>query len=148
MDRYWSYAWYRESSIDSKDIHQRLQNLRHLYLDMGLKLGVFGFFLQSKQPWLVRCVCHCISCDLSVKINNTSWHTKIVNALVYRCFCVCGLQKPEDPQIGPHCWRHHYTGRCRRSGISDVYLWLIHICFISKVVMHKRFKPGLTLDLA
>ena len=37
-------------------------------------------------------------------------------------FCVCGHQKPEDPQIEPHGWRLHYTGRYRESGISPLYL--------------------------
>ena len=39
------------------------------------------------------------------------------------CFCVCGQQKPEDPQLKPHGWRCHYTGWYTRSGIPLVYLW-------------------------
>ena len=42
------------------------------------------------------------------------------------CFCVCGRQKPKDPQLELHGWRRHYTGLYRRSGISGVYLWFDH----------------------
>ena len=38
------------------------------------------------------------------------------------CFCSCSRQKPEDPQIQPHCWRCH-TGWYRKSGISLLCLW-------------------------
>ena len=30
---------------------------------------------------------------------NATWRTKIVNAFVLRYFCMCGQQKPENPQI-------------------------------------------------
>ena len=30
--------------------------MRHLDPGIGLNLGVFGLFQQSKQPWFVRCV--------------------------------------------------------------------------------------------
>ena len=32
-------------------------------------------------------------------------------------------KNPGDLQMEPHGWRHHYTGRYRRSGISGVYQW-------------------------
>ena len=67
----------------------------------------------------------CIYCGLSVKKNtrklpHSTWRSRICFAFVFSC----GPQKPEYPQFEPHGWRRHYTGRCTRSGISLVYLWL------------------------
>ena len=65
-------------------------------------------------------------CSLSVK---TITHKKLHGArrsgthLLCVCFCVCGWQKPKDPQIEPHGWQPHYLG-WYRSGFSSIYLWI------------------------
>ena len=72
----------------------------------------------------------CIFCGLSVKTDKHAYarvkrcaahedHERIC----LRLFCVCGRQKPEDPQIELYGWRSHHTGWYRKSGISGVCLW-------------------------
>ena len=94
---------------------------------MGLKPGSSGFSIIK-----ITVVCHvhnvaCMYCGQSVTITtclNIAQHAKIVEAFVcILCVCVCGRQKPKDPQFEPHGWQHHYTRRYTRSGISLVYLW-------------------------
>ena len=104
------------------DIYQWYQNLRHLDPSMGFKLGVFGFFPLIKIIMVNSSGAYVTFMYCSLKkphVARRSWtHSHWV------CFCVCGRQNPKTPQIKPHGWRHHCTGRYRRSGISGVYLWL------------------------
>ena len=46
--------------------------------------------------------------DLSVMTSKRSTPQRSRTTLFCVYFCVCGRQKPDDPQIEPYCWRHHY----------------------------------------
>ena len=59
-------------------------------------------------------------CDC--KSRRDSWFE---NRRVCLCFCVCGRQKQECPQLEFHGWRCHYMEGYRSSGISGLYLWCI-----------------------
>ena len=48
LDRHGCFSSQFVSYIVSIDLHQRSQNLRHLYPGMGLKLEIFGFFFLIK----------------------------------------------------------------------------------------------------
>ena len=107
--------------VSTIDIHRRYQNLCPFYPGMGLKLGVFGFSHNHNNRSLLGTYVTCIYCNLSVKINMSKTLygvQRLWTHLFCICFCVCGRQKPEDPQFDPHARRSHYIGRYTRSGIS------------------------------
>ena len=116
-------------------LHQRSQNLRHLDPGIGMKLGVFGFSRNQNKSdaydMLPACTAVWAWRQTCVKMLDGA------RRLWTHLFCVCGRQKPEDPQIEPHGWRRHYTGRYKRSGISCVYLWWAQLYCTS---------PSLALD--
>ena len=77
----------------------RFQNLRHLYPDMGLKLGVFGIFSLIKIT-VIRQVR--MNCSLNVKINmwNAAQRAKIVNAFCLHLFQCVWSAKIQIPPMG------------------------------------------------
>ena len=83
--------------------------------------GSSGFSCNNNNRGSSGVQINCMYCGLSMKTiarykprgTQRSWAY-----LFCVCFCVCGRQKPEDPQIELHGWRRHYTGRYRESGIS------------------------------
>ena len=57
-------------------------------------------------------------------------HGRICFAFVFACVV---SNNSKTPNLCPHGWRPHYTGRYTRSGISLVYLWCM-LKFIIKVL--------------
>ena len=80
------------------DIHQRSQNLRHLYFGMGLKLVVFGFSRNQNNRGSSGAYVTCIYCSPSVKIStrkNAARRAKILGTFVLRVW----LTKTRRPPI-------------------------------------------------
>ena len=104
---------------------------------MGLNWRSLGFSHNQNDRGSSGVYIICIYCGLSMKINTRKMPHSMQRSWTHLycvCFCVCGRQKPEDPQFEPHGWRCHYTGHYRRSGISRVYLWLLSInAWLSKL---------------
>ena len=79
------------------DIQGRSQNLRHFNPGMGLKLGVFGFFLNQNNRDLSGAYC-----GLSVKVNTCKMphgSAKIVDAFCLRVFPRVWSAKKRIPPI-------------------------------------------------
>ena len=116
--------------------------LRHLDPSMGLNLGGLRVFLVIKII-MVRQVRKLPVCTVV-----WAWKQSCVKSCPARedreriCFVfafACGQQNPEDPQIEPHGWRRHYTGRYRKYGNSGVYLWMLSSSLIALYVFTLRF---------
>ena len=114
------------------DIHQRYQNLCHLYSGME-KLGSLGFSHNQNNCGSTGgsgAYVTCIYPGPSVKINTckTLHGTQRSWAHLFLCvFLRVWSAKTRRPQFEPHGWRHHYTRWHRRSGISGVYLWYFFV---------------------
>ena len=123
------------------DIQGRSQNLRHFYPGMGLKLGVFGFSRNQNN--------HDLSGAYVLRFErenkhawNAAWHAKIMDAF---CLLVLFLRlwsaKTRIPQLEPHGWWCHCTGRYMSSRISLVYLLcrynLLRMCIYMYTLGHQ-----------
>ena len=90
----------------------------------GSNLGFSGFSRNQNNRGSSGAYVTCIYCDLSVKINTHKMPHGVQRSwthLLCIYFCVCGRQKPKDPQFERHGWCHN-TGQYSRSGISLVYV--------------------------
>ena len=120
------------SSLVDPQIYKGDPEFAPFWSGMGLKLGVFGFSRNQNNRGLSGVYVICICCGLIVKINTHKICTACKDRTFafayarrsYVCFCICGQQKPKDPQFEPHGHGRwcHITGRYTRSGISLLYL--------------------------
>ena len=124
-------------SFSSTDMHWRYQNLRHLDPCIGLNLGILRFF-----PVIKIIVVHqvrvftCMYCGMRVKTKKRKMLRGALRSWAQ--------QKSEGPQIEPHGWRRHYTGRYRLYSINWTYL---HSWWILQRVSTLTFMITLSLQI-
>ena len=83
------------------DIQGRSQNLRHLYPDMGAKLGVFWFSHNQNNRSSSGAYVTCIYCGLSMKKNMCKMLHGAWRFWIY-LFCMCGWQRdPSTSNLSP-----------------------------------------------
>ena len=119
-------CWWAITEIrEEPHIQVRSQNLHHIYLGMGLQIGVFRSPPPIKITMLQQVTMYC---SVVVNMNKTQHDMQRSRThVVCICFRACGWQKPNTPNLSPMADDGlHYTGRYRRSEISLVYLWVQH----------------------
>ena len=105
--------WLLSKHFCATDIEERYQTLHRLDYCHGAQFGGIQVFAVIKIIFVreVRVLPACTAVwawrqntHKILRGAQRSW-----TQLFCICFCACGRQKPEDPQIQPYCWRRNYT---------------------------------------
>ena len=108
-----------------KDIQGRSQNLCHFLIsawgtDWGLQI-----FLIIKL-WFVRCICslHLLQFERENKHTKKTLHGMQSSwmHLFFVCFCMCGWQKPKDPNFSPYLLTYQHQNVRHQPSQNDVHV--------------------------